>query len=110
MPTVRIPAYRIRDWQTFHDVFAEALGFPRTYGRTVNALIDCLTYRDAPGDSTASVHIAPGDVLAMQIEGVAGFRLRCPDQYDALIDATSVVNWRRIELGERPILVLAFAK
>jgi hypothetical protein len=109
MPTVRIPAFNIRDWDSFHDVLAEALGFPRTYGRTVSALIDSLTYREAPGDSMASVNVPPGDVLALQIDGVAGFRLRCPDQYDAIIDATAVVNLRRIAVGEKPLLVLAFA-
>lgn len=110
MPTVLIPGFRIRDWDSFHDVFAEALGFPRTYGRTVSALVDALTYREAPGDALATVNVPPGDVLALQIDGVAGFRLRCPEQYDAIIESTAVVNLRRILAGERPILVLAFGR
>jgi hypothetical protein len=32
MPVVHIPASQISDWETFHDVFAEALGFPVFYG------------------------------------------------------------------------------
>ena len=34
---VRIDTKRIRDWASFHDVFAEALGFPDFYGRNMVA-------------------------------------------------------------------------
>ena len=33
----------ITDDQTAHDVFAQALSFPATYGRTLDALYDMLT-------------------------------------------------------------------
>lgn len=45
---VSIPADRILDWQSFHDVFAEAMGFPSYYGRNMDAWIDCMTYADEP--------------------------------------------------------------
>ena len=109
MPVVEIPGDRIVDSDTFHDVFAEVLGFPEFYGRNMNAWVDCLTYRDAPGDGMAAVNVDPGDVLALQVDGADALRRRCPDLYAALIEGSAFVNWRRIQAGERPILVLAFA-
>ena len=37
---------QITDWETFHDTFAQALGFPGFYGRNMDAWIDCLTSAD----------------------------------------------------------------
>ena len=34
---VKIPTEQITDWETFHTVFAEILGFPDFYGRNMNA-------------------------------------------------------------------------
>ena len=33
---------------------------------------------------------------------------RCPEIYEALIDSAAFVNWRRIELGDPPILALSY--
>ncbi len=46
MPIVDVAMAGITDWGTFHDTFAQALGFPDFYGRNMNACIDCLTYED----------------------------------------------------------------
>lgn len=108
MPIVQVPADRIVDSETFHDVFSEVLGFPDFYGRNMNAWIDCLTYRDAPGDGMATVTVGPGDELVLEIQGAAAFRARCPDQYAALVECSAFVNWRRLQVGDRPYLVLAF--
>jgi Barstar (barnase inhibitor) len=43
VPIVDIPTDRIIDWNSFHDVFSELLGFPEFHGRNMNAWIDCLT-------------------------------------------------------------------
>lgn len=110
MPVVRIAAQRITNWSTFHDVFDEALGFPAYYGRNMDAWIDCLTYVDDPATGMTRVTVGAGDVLTLQIEAVDEFARRCPEQYDALIECSAFVNWRRIETGERPIIALAFHK
>lgn len=110
MGIVQIQADRIADWETFHTVFAEALGFPSSYGRNMNAWVDCLAHRDAPGDGMANVNVEVGEVLTLRIEGVTAFRSRCPEQYAALIECSAFVNWRRIDRGEAPYLVLAFWK
>ncbi|MCA9610738.1 MAG: barstar family protein [Myxococcales bacterium] len=45
-PIVAIPTRRIVDWDTFHDVFAEAFGFPGFYGRNLDAVL-ALSYHRA---------------------------------------------------------------
>ncbi|MDP8909736.1 MAG: barstar family protein [Chloroflexota bacterium] len=97
---------QITDWESFHDTFA-AFGFPDFYGRNIDAWIDCLTYRDE-NDGMASVVVEPGDVLTLQLDEGRAFAQRCPDQYAAVIEGAAFVNWRRIEMGERPILALSF--
>lgn len=107
MPVVTIQDSRISDWSSFHDVFADALGFPDFYGRNMNAWIDCLTYRDED-DGMSSVVVPPGDVLTLQLESGRDFAQRCPEQYAALVECSAFVNWSRIEAGERPIVALSF--
>src|SRR5262245_20356529 len=112
MPVVSIPADRISDWDSFHDVFAEALGFPSFYGRNMDAWIDCLTSADSVDDELVrgNAKAGPGDVLTLQIENGADFAHRCPEQYKALIECSALVNEGRIEVGERRILALSFDK
>jgi len=45
---VTVPVEKITDWPSFHDVFHETLGFPKFYGRNMNAWIDCMTSIDTP--------------------------------------------------------------
>jgi hypothetical protein len=113
MPVVSIPTDGISDWESFHDVFSEVLGFPSFYGRNMDAWIDCLTSADATdGDELvgANVVAGPGDVLTLQIENASDFARRCAEQYEALVECSAFVNWRRIEVGERPIVALSFYK
>ncbi len=107
---VKIDLNRISDWNSFHDVFAEALGFPEFYGRNMDAWIDCMTSIDEPADGLTSVHAPPGGFLVLQLENVTGFAARCPDLYDAIVDCAAFVNYRRIEVGEDPVLAVSFRR
>jgi len=107
MPQVRINARHIRDWDSFHDIFARSLGFPDFYGRNMNAWIDCMTYLDDPQSGMTSVHGTATDVVVLILENVASIPR---EVYDALVECTAFVNWRRIDLGEAAILALAFHK
>ena len=102
---VNILADEIVDWDSFHDVFDEALGFPNNYGRNMDAWIDCLTDVDTE-NGTIAKPVATGDILALSINDAANFRRRCPERFDALIECTAFVNFRRREVGESPILAL----
>ena len=86
MPIVRIDARRIVDSDSFHDVFAEAFGFPDFYGRNMDAWIDCLTSLDVPSDGLTAIHTQPGGVVTLQIENMDDFAERCPPLYEDLID------------------------
>ncbi len=76
MAVVRIDCDRIIDWESLHDVFAEALGFPGFYGRNMNAWVDCLTSLDAPADGMTAVHAPPGGVLVADLERALGGEYR----------------------------------
>ena len=105
MPLVRIDARTIRDWNTFHDVFAEALGFPGFYGRNMDAWIDCMSYLDDPDAAMTTVHGAVSDPVVLAIDHVETMP---PEIYDELVDCAAFVNWRRLDTGRAAILILAF--
>jgi RNAse (barnase) inhibitor barstar len=101
---VSIPTARIKDWESFHDVFASTLKFPDYYGRNMDAWIDCLSFPD----SMTGVAIEPGDILMLDLGLIEDFRTRCPDQYRAIVECAAFVNSRRIDGAESSILALSF--
>jgi hypothetical protein len=105
---VSIDCRRITDWDSFFDVFSEALGFPGFFGRNMNAWIDCLSSADAPDDGLTGIHAPPGGILVLQLEHMNDFATRCPEIQTALVECSAFVNWRRIEVGDSPVLALSF--
>lgn len=105
---VCVDCNEIIDWQSFHEVFAHAFGFPNFYGKNMNAWIDCLTYLDNPDAGMTNVHCIPGSVIVLELLSVKSFKQRCPDQYDAVIECAAFVNWRRLELGQSAVLAISF--
>ncbi len=111
LPTiVRIDTRTISDWKSFHDVVAREFGFFEGYGMNLDSMIDCLTCLDEPESGMTTVHAQPGGVVVLQLDHVTDFAKRCPEQYEALIDCVSFVNWRLLELGDPPVLALSFFK
>jgi hypothetical protein len=107
---VDIDTTRIRDWDSFHAVFAETLGFPDLYGRNMDAWIDCMTCLNDPDTGMTRLHVPVGSIVTLKLHGITEFAARCPEQYEALIECASFVNWRLIESGHEPVLALAFYK
>jgi|SRR5229473_8223903 len=105
---VQIDGSRITDWASFHDCFSEALGFPGFYGRNMDAWNDCMTSLDTPDDGLSSVHVAPGDVLVLCISGAGDLKNRCPGIYEALVECSAFVNYRKTEKGKQAVLALSF--
>jgi hypothetical protein len=103
---ITIPADQITDWDSFHSVFQAALGFPEFYGRNMNAWIDCMTYIDDPPSGMTSAFVARGELITLRIDDAPDFQRRCPEQYNAFIECVAFVNYRRIELGETPVITL----
>ncbi|WP_427926530.1 barstar family protein [Xanthomonas hortorum] len=104
---LRIDANDIIDAESFHSVFATQFGFPAFYGRNMNAWIDCLSCLDDPPAGMTSVHVAPGQTLALVIDHAAGFKARCPELFTAFLECAGFVNWRCVEAGEAPLLAVA---
>jgi hypothetical protein len=105
---LQIDGGKITDWPSFHDQFVELLGFPGFYGRNMDAWNDCMTSLDASEDGLSSVQVSSGDVLVLCISDATGLKKRCPEIYDALVECSAFVNWRRIEKGKPAILALSF--
>lgn len=104
----RIDGSRITDWDSFHDEFHRVFVFPDFYGRNIHAWIDCMTSLDCEDDGMTALHVQPGSVLTLEVLHVKRFKVQAPEQYDALVECSAFVNWRRIEQGEGPVLALAF--
>jgi hypothetical protein len=109
-PVVEIETSRIVNWDSFHAVFSEALGFPDFYGRNMDAWIDCMTCLDDREAGMSTVHCDPGAVVTLALKDVTDFAKRCPAQYSALVESAAFVNWRRIEQGYGSVLALSYDK
>ena len=107
---VAIDTAAIRDWASFHDVFTASMGFPAFYGRNMNAWIDCMTSLDEPADGMTTVHAPAGGVLVIALSDATDLARRCPEIYEAVVEASAFVNHRRLGGGEGPVLALAFWK
>jgi RNAse (barnase) inhibitor barstar len=104
MPLVRVDGAQLRDWDSFHGVFASAFGFPGFYGRNMDAWIDCMTSLDVQ-DGMTSVHGSASDPVVLQLDNAN----QVPKEIlDALLECAAFVNWRRLEVGKPAILMLSF--
>jgi RNAse (barnase) inhibitor barstar len=107
MKIVKIDCSLISDWRSFHLVFKNTFGFPEYYGENMDAWIDCMTYLD---ENFPEAQIEKGTTLTLQLNKIQSFRQRCPEIYEAIVECTAFVNYRRIEIGENPTLLLAYSK
>ena len=103
-----IECNNIHDWTSFHAEFSRVFGFPDFYGQNMDAWIDCMSSLDCADDGMSDIHCEPGKVITIELLNVKPFRVRCPEQYEAIIDCSAFVNWRRIERDEQPVLALSF--
>ena len=78
MTVVKLDTRQIKDWDSFHDVFARVFGFPEFYGRNMNAWIDCMSYLDDPSTGMSAVHAVPGNVVALEVVDVNDFAQDVP--------------------------------
>lgn len=107
---VRIDTRSISDWASFHEVFARLFGFPDYYGRNMSAWVDCMTYLNDSEVTDTAVKAKPGEIVVLHLEHVGDFKKRCPELFDAIVECSAFVNYRRIERGNDPVLALSFFK
>lgn len=82
--------------------------FPDFYSRNMSAWIDCLTSLGAPYDGMSAVDCEPRTVGTLEFQNVKAFAIRCPEQYNAVIECLAFVNWQRFKMGNLSVLALSF--
>lgn len=107
---IRIDARTMSDAHGLHHTLAEVFGFPPTYGKNLDALIDCLSDLDNPKTSMSRVQVFPGQVLLLVIDHLdecGPNHAAAKAQIGVLSDVVAFVNFRRFEKGSQPVLTLA---
>jgi len=93
------------DWDTFHAVSQETFGFPDSYGRNMDAWIDCLTYV-REGDGMSRFELEKDEMLEIEVSNTKAFSRRVPEVFDALVECSAFVNSR----NTGPVISLIFTE
>ncbi|MYM33690.1 barnase inhibitor [Duganella sp. FT50W] len=102
MATAELNGAAINDFPAFHAACKAAMGFPDTYGDTMDAWVDCLSYlRDE--DSMSKFRLKPNEVLEIVIKDAAAMQ---PDILEEVTYCVAGLNERYEDYGEQPALKL----
>jgi hypothetical protein len=105
MATAELNGAAIVDEASFHAECKRAFGFPDSYGGTMDAWVDCLSYlRDEDGMST--FRLKPGEVLRIVVNGSEKMREQAPDVLEEMAFCIIGINERYEDYGEPPALEL----
>ena len=105
MATAELNGAAITDFPSFHAACRAVLGFPDTYGATMDAWVDCLSYlRDEDGMS--KFRLKPNEVLEIVIQDAAAMRAAVPDILEEVTYCVAGINERYDDYGEKPALKL----
>lgn len=102
MATAELNGAAINDEASFHAACRAAMGFPDTYGNSMDAWVDCLSYlRDE--DSMSKFRLKPNEVLEIVIQDAAAMQ---PDILEEVTYCVAGLNERYEDYGEKPALKL----
>ncbi len=102
MATAELNGAAIKDETSFHAECKAAMGFPDTYGNSMDAWVDCLSYlRDE--DSMSKFRLKPNEVLEIVIKDAATMQA---DILEELTYCVAGLNERYEDYGEKPALKL----
>lgn len=105
MATAELNGAAIKDFTSFHAECRVAFGFPESYGETMDAWIDCLSYlRDE--DGMTKFHLKPNEVLEIVIKDAAAMKVAVPDILEEITFCVGGINERYDDYGEKPALKL----
>ena len=105
MASAELNGASILGWDTFHSECQQAFGFPDTYGKTMDAWVDCLSYlRDE--DGMTKFRLMPNEVLEIVVKDAAAMRERVPDLLEEMTFCVAGINERYEDYGEKPALAL----
>ena len=94
MQKFRIDGKKITDWNSLHPEFKSELNFPDYYGENMDAWIDCVD------------ELTEKPTL-LQIENGKFLKENKPELLNAILECAAFVNYRKIEQGEKPKLLIA---
>ena len=104
---VEIDGSKITDFDSFHAVFKETMGFPDFYGNNMNAWIDCMS--DIHEDTKMSKYLLPVEQpLNVIIRNTQEFSKNCPDVLAALVEDTAAINTDEFRLGNTAPIQIIF--
>ncbi|MES2259904.1 MAG: barstar family protein [Pseudomonadota bacterium] len=105
MATAELNGAAITDFSSFHAECRAAFGFPDTYGDTMDAWVDCLSYlRDE--DGMTKFRLKPNEVLDIVIKDTVAMQKQVPDILEELTFCVAGINERYEDYGEKPALKL----
>jgi RNAse (barnase) inhibitor barstar len=105
MATAELNGAAIKDFNDFHAECKAAMGFPDSYGNTMDAWVDCLSYlRDEDGMS--KFRLKPNEVLEIVIKDAEAMKAAVPDIVEEITYCVAGINERYEDYGEKPALKL----
>lgn len=105
MATAELNGAAIKDTGSFHAACKAAMGFPDTYGNSMDAWVDCLSYlRDE--DSMSRFRLKPNEVLEIVIKDAAAMQAAVPELLEEISYCVAGLNERYEDYGEKPALKL----
>tara|TARA_B100000508_G_C11465516_1_gene281795 strand:- start:5973 stop:6305 length:333 start_codon:yes stop_codon:yes gene_type:complete len=105
--TVKIDTNKIVDWNSFHKVFSDTMGFPGFYGNNMNAWIDCMTDIDNPGTGMTSVLVGKNETLVIELSNGRDLKERLPEIHEAILECSAFVNLRKLEFNEKALIAVS---
>ncbi len=94
MQKFKIDGNKLTDWKSFHSEFKRELNFPDYYGKNMDAWIDCV---DELTEQPTLLQIENGNFL----------KENNPELLNAILECGAFVNYRKIQQGEKPNLIIA---
>lgn len=111
MKIVDIETSKIISWESFHAYFKEKFYFPDYYGNNMDAWVDCMSYLDdQDGIASEKLPLSANDSIVLNLLNINDFVQRVPDIYNALVECSSFVNYRRIKEDDNALIFLSFYK
>lgn len=94
MISFKIDGKKITDWNSFHSEFKSELNFPDYYGENMDAWIDCV---DELTETPTLLRIENGKFL----------KENKPEFLNVILEYGAFVNFRKVEQGEKPNLIIS---
>jgi RNAse (barnase) inhibitor barstar len=102
MAKIEIDGAAIGDEASFHAAFKTACGFPDSYGATIDAWVDCMSYlRD--DDNMTRFRLGEKEVLEIVLKNADAMQ---PDLREEMAYCIAGINERYDDYGEPPALKL----